>query len=105
MNKGDTLRLNLNFTYDGEPLGNFDEMEFQLNKHNDPNAYTFKLSDNTIKYDVELERYYIELTQEQTFTLTNRTEYQLRVLKNGEVHSSDIGTFNVGNVLSASVLL
>lgn len=105
MNKGDTIRLNLNFTIDGVPLEEtYEEMELQINEDNTKGSLKFLLSKGEIKWDSEMNMHYVELTQEESFSLSAMIRFQLRIMNGGKVISSDIGRFNIGEVLSKEVL-
>ncbi len=112
-NKGDTLRLILNYQLNGEDLEKdyFDDIELQLNSQSGRNSVKLLYSLGEIIFDDELSKYVVYLSQEQTFKLKQNqlnedsdVEYQLRVLLNSTVVSSDIGTFTIGPVLSKKVL-
>ena len=109
MNKGDSIRLNLNFTVgkNKEPIteGMFEEMELQLNKQTfGQYSVKFLLSKGEIEWDEDLGLYVAYLSQEDSFKLSNVVEYQLRCYSDGVVVSSRVGRFFLGNVLSKDIL-
>jgi len=109
MNKGDSIRLKLNFTIGSKKLpieeGMFSEMELQLNKQTFGQYHVkFLLSKGEIVWDEDLGLYVAYLSQEDSFKLSNEVDYQLRCYNDGVVVSSKIGSFCLGNVLSREVL-
>ena len=113
INKGDTLQLILNYQLNGSDLEQdyFDDIELQLNSQSGRNSVKLLYSLGEIVWDSEKNKYVVYLSQEQTFKLKQNqlnedsdVEYQLRVLLNSAVVSSDVGTFTIGPVLSKKVL-
>lgn len=110
MNKGDTISFTLDFLIDGEqPLEKnaYHEMELQLNEEGGTRKNIKLLySTGDIQWDDDLEKYVVSLTQEQTFMLPNKMEYQLRILdeESNEIYSSQIGRFCLGDALSKMIL-
>lgn len=110
MNKGDTISFTLDFLIDGEqPLQKdaYYEMELQLNEEGGTRKNIKLLySTGQIKWDDDLEKYVVSLSQEETFRLSNRMDYQLRILdeESEEIYSSEIGHFCLGDVLSKTIL-
>lgn len=105
-NRGDTLSIVLDYQFNGKDIeeGQFDEMEFQIGPQSNTNSRKFLLSQDEIYWDDDEECYCVDLSQADTFALPRRFKYQLRVLKDGEVVSSDISHATVGEVLSSNVL-
>ena len=107
MNKGDSLRLVLDFSVNGKEIEQeqFEEIELQLNKEG-YGGYCVKLllSKGDMEWDEELSKYVAFLPQEETFKLSEMVEYQLRCYKDGTVISSNIGHFRLGEVLSRRIL-
>ena len=116
-NEGDTTILMLNYTLNGEALteNSYQEMELQINPQGSFNAVKKLLSDGGIAWDsVSYEEngttktftgYVVYLTQEETFKIRKGTAtFQLRIMQNDEVGSSDITSMNVGDALSTKVL-
>ena len=109
-NKGDTISFTLDFLIDGKtPLEKdaYHEMELQLNEEGGTRKnIKLLLSAGQIQWDDDLGKYVVSLTQDQTFMLPNRMEYQLRILdeESEEIYSSKIGYFCLGDVLSKTVL-
>lgn len=112
-NKGDTLKLILNYTLNDTPIAEkkFDEIELQLNSQVNRNSVKLLQSLGEIKYDKLTEKYVCYLSQAQTFKLKqdalnedSDVDYQIRLLNNGGVVSSDVGTFTLGAVLSKRIL-
>ena len=106
MNRGDTIRIFLDFELDGQPLEKdvYDEIELQLNEDKTINALKLKMTDGRILWDDEQGKYYVDITQEESFKLKNPFRYQLRVMNASAVVSSGIGSMNIGEVLSKEVL-
>ena len=107
MNKGDTIRLILDYSINEDPIteGQFDDLELQLNKDAFGKFHLKKLlSQNDITWDAELGKYVCHLSQEETFNLPNVVEYQLRCYDDGSVVSSRIDRFFIGDTLSKEVL-
>lgn len=108
MNKGDTLRLILDFSVAGKEIteDQFDEIELQLNPES-YGKYNIKLlkSKGEIAWDSELNKFVGFITQENSFKLSDHNEYQLRCYMNGSVISSNIGHFCLGDVLSRMVIV
>ena len=101
-NKGDTLKLFLNFKYNGQPIAedDFEEMEFQILRAGVDGALT-----KTPTWDDTLNKYYISLSQSETFALPKNVRWQLRCLdSSSNVCSTNIGAFALGDVLSEEVL-
>lgn len=113
INKGDTLQLILNYQLNGEDLEKdyFDDIELQLNSQANRNSVKLLYSLGELIYDDNLGKYVGYLSQAQTFKLKQNVlnedsdvDYQIRVLLNGTVVSSDVGTFTIGPVLSKKIL-
>lgn len=109
MNKGDTLRLNLDFIDDdGNPIaeGQYSEMELQLNPDRiGVFSMKFLLSEGDIQWDEETSQYFVLIDQEDSFKLPNHVQYQLRCMNDdGVVISSEVSSFCIGNVLSSNIL-
>ena len=106
MNRGDTIRIYLDFELDGQPLEKdvYDEIELQLNEDKTINALKLKMTDDRILWDDEQGKYYVDITQEESFKLKNPFRYQLRIMNADAVVSSGIGSMNIGDVLSKEVL-
>lgn len=100
MNSGDTLKIILNYTVDGEPLpANFEgEIEFSIG------SKRYLLSEAQIGYEDGV-GYCIHLSQEDTFDLSGVSSYQIRI-KNaeGEVVSSGIEKLSFGKSLSKETI-
>lgn len=118
MNRGDTSYLMLNYTINGDPLieGGYEEIELQLNSERNFANVKKLLSKGdiqwgTLNYDDpdgttrSFTGYYAHLSQEETFRLNHgRVNVQIRVLWNGDVGSSAVADFTLGQVLSEKVL-
>ncbi len=117
MNRGDTAYLMLNYTFNGEPLvqGAYQEIELQINPQNGSTGVKKLLSKNEIQWgsltyeeggmEKTFTGYYVSLSQEDTFSLSNGTNrVQLRVMADDEVGSSQVSTVKLGQVLSNKVL-
>lgn len=113
MNKGDTVMLTLDYKLNEQALtkDGYDEIELQLNAQTNRNSLKFLKSTGRIEWDETSSKFVIGLTQAETFKLKENSlnedtdvEYQLRILLNGMVCSSDIGEFTIGPVLSRRVL-
>ena len=107
MNKGDTIRLILDYSINDAPIeeNQFEELELQLNKDSF-GKYNIKklLSTGGIFWDTNLSKYVSFLSQEESFKLPNKVDYQLRCYNDGSVISSCIGHFIIGDILSKEVL-
>lgn len=107
MNKGDTIRLILDYSINEDPIeeGQFDDLELQLNRDSFGKFHLKKLlSQGDIIWDTDLGKYVCYLSQEETFKLPNQVEYQLRCYDDNSVISSGIGRFCIGDTLSKEVL-
>ncbi len=107
MNKGDTIRLILDYSVNDEPLaeGQFDDLELQLNKESFGKFNIKKLlSRNDIVWDQDLGKYVCYLSQEESIKLPNRVDYQLRCYDGDSVVSSCISQFCIGDILSKEIL-
>lgn len=107
MNKGDTLDIVIDYTIDGDAFtkDQFQEIELQFENQYDSSKYVkLLLSNGDITWDEEVGKYVTALTQEQTFRLSPACNYQLRVLVDDIVVSSEIGTMTIGDTLSRTVL-
>ena len=107
MNKGDTLDIILSYQVDGTDFqkDQFQEIELQFENQYDSSKYVkLLLSNGDITWDDELGKYVTGLTQEQTFRLSPVCTYQLRVMLDDVVISSDIGEIEIGPTLSRKVL-
>lgn len=115
--EGDTTILMLDYQLNGENLteNTYDEIELQLNPQNSFNSVKKLLSKggitwSTVYYEEDGETktftgYVVELSQQDTFKLRDgKTSAQLRIMLDGEVGSSEISIFNIGNTLSTEVL-
>lgn len=110
MNKGDTLRLDLDFIDDeGNPIteGQYSEMELQLNPEKlGTFSMKFLLSKGEIEWDDEANVYYVLVSEEDSMKLPNIIQFQLRCYddSNGTVISSDVSSFNLGKLLSRKLI-
>ena len=107
MNKGDTLSIIINYKIDGQDFeeGDFQEIELQFENEYDSSKYVkLLLSKGDITWDSEIGKYVANLTQEQTFRLSPACSYQLRVMMDDVVVSSEIGQMSIGPALSRKVL-
>ena len=107
MNKGDTIRLILDYSINDEPIteGQFEDLELQLNKESFGKFNIKKLlSQNEIVWDSDLGKYVCYLSQEESFKLPNKVDYQLRCYEDGSVISSCISQFYIGDILSKETL-
>ena len=108
MNRGDARIISLNITIAGNPIAeNYaDEIELTINPETTCNCVKKKLSDGTIIWNVEKQKYIALLTQEDTFKLiVGNNTYQLRVKKDIEVVSSAIKYIKFGSTNSTEVLV
>ena len=107
MNKGDTLRLILDFPVNGKDItqDQFDELELQINPESF-GKYFVKLlkSKGELFWSDEFNKYVAIVNEENSFKLSEHNTYQLRCYKDGAVISSKIGHFDLGNVLSKTRL-
>lgn len=115
-NRGDTIDVSLAYTIDGEPIteGQFDEIEVYIGE----NRYTLEgetisttVGNTTtteiihqIVWDSELGMYTIFVSQEDSFKLTTKTEYQVRFKLGTKVFSSNIKYMPIGKTLSNEVI-
>ena len=118
MNRGDTAYLMLNYTINGDPLQEnaYQEIELQINRQSSSDSIKKLLSDNSIRWGTltyedneghtqSFTGYYASLSQEETFSLSaGKSNVQLRIMVNDEVGSSDVSSFDLGQVLSTKVL-
>lgn len=100
VNHGDTIYIELNYTVNGLPLNEYtwDDIEFMFG------SLRFSLTGNTVAYDETDHCYYVFITQQQTFSLPDIIEYQLRLYKDNEVISTKVQRMPLGKVLSTTVL-
>lgn len=105
-NQGDTIKLILDFTYNGQPLvqGAYAEMELQFEPQNREKSLKLTLTGGDIVWDSTESKYVANLTQAMTFNLPTSAKYQLRLKIGNEVRSSDIGIYYIGEALSSKVL-
>ena len=107
MNKGDSIRLVLDYSVNAKEIekDQFEEIELQLNKESF-GKYHIKLllSRGEIECDDEIKKYVAFLPQEESYKLPNKVDYQLRCYDNGSVISSNIGFFFLGDILSKEML-
>jgi len=99
-NRGDTLYIELDYTVNGEPLkdGEWDEIEFSFGENR------FLLSDGTVEWNPDAEKYCIWVDQSQSFNLNTRTEYQLRLRKGRDVISTKTKRVTIGDSISREVI-
>lgn len=101
MNKGDTIKIVLNYTVDNEPLPEdfTGEIEFTIG------SKRYTLTDETVAWDATEAAFVVNLSQADTFALGGTVQYQIRI-KNaeGSVVSSGIQTMKLGNTLSSSTI-
>lgn len=99
-NRGDTLDITLNYTINGQPIeqGQFSEIEVYIGE----NRYT--LTGNDIEWDSEQNAYVLFVDQEDSFKLTNKTEYQVRFKIGTRVISSNVKYMAIGKTLSNTVI-
>lgn len=104
MNRGDTLYISLDYTFNDMPIeeGQFDEIEMTINKQSKSNCIRLTLSNGRLQWDGT--HYYAMLTQEETFKLNDKNEVQTRFRIGNEVESSPIDTIDLGDSLSKRVL-
>jgi len=99
-NRGDTIDVSLAYTIDGEPIteGQCDEIEVYIGE----NRYT--LTGGDIVWDSAQAKYTIFVDQEDSFKLTQKTEYQVRFKLGAKVISSNIKYMPIGKTLSNEVI-
>lgn len=99
-NKGDTIRIILDYTVNGQAIseGEFDEIEFTLGKK----QYT--LTKHDIVWDSEIEKYVVFASQSDTFAFGVNVPYQLRVRKGIDVGSTNINNMLIGPVISNTII-
>ena len=109
--QGDTTKIYLDYTYDGTPIeekDNITQLVLQLNSEGQTNAQTYKLVDSSPDARLILKdagddgKYYIKLTQEDSIALGRTIRFQLSVMIGTDVYSSDIGSMTVGELLRTS---
>ena len=108
-NKGSTLNLILDFTFDDEPLyeDQFVEMELQLNEESGcKKSVKLLLSEGGIRWSEDEGKYVAYLTQEDTIDLPDIIAYQLRAMEedSNEVYTWPIGHFSMDGILSKKIL-
>lgn len=113
MNRGDTVALMLNYLVNGASIGqgDFDDIELQINRDGSATSIKKLLSKGEIVWETleyaggTFTGYVVHLSQEETFALREgESQVQLRVLKRGQVGSSEISDFSLDAVLSKQVL-
>jgi len=113
MNRGDTVALMLNYQINGTPLteDGYQEIELQINNETASKSIKKLLSQGDIVWETltysggTFTGYVVHLDQNETFLLrSGESQVQLRVKKDGEVGSSDMSEFDLGDVLSQKVL-
>ena len=107
MNKGDSIRLVLDYSVNGKEIkkDQFEDLELQLNKESFGKYHVkLLLSRGEMAWDEDLQKYVAYLPQEESFKLPNKVEYQLRCYNDGSVISSNIGFFFMGDILSKEML-
>lgn len=109
IHQGDSYKLYLDYTVNDEPIKNeYADIEFAiqaLNQNGVTTTLLFYLSKDEIKWDETEEKFYIHLTQDQTFLFNERIKYQLRLyLGNGDVYADDGNCQSIGKTLSKKVL-
>ena len=112
-NRGDTIALMLNYQVNGVNIGqgDFDDIELQINKDGSSTGIKKLLSKGEIVWESldysggTFTGYVVHLSQDETFALREgESQVQLRVLKRGQVGSSEISDFSLDAVLSNKVL-
>lgn len=106
MNRGDTIYFQLDFTINEEPLGKdeYDEIELQFNPQGNFSSLKLLMSKGEIEWDEDYGKYIAFLDQDATFKLPRVVEYQLRLKIGTDVVSSNIESFDLGEVLSRRTL-
>lgn len=109
IHQGDSYPVYLSYLVNDEPLKNeYAEMEFSINamdQNGVTNTFLFYLSKQEIMWDEIEEKFYIRLTQDQTFLFDRNIKYQLRLqLPNGDVYGDDGNCQPIGKTLSKKVL-
>ena len=105
MNEGDTLKIILAYTVDGQPIeeGQFDEIEFSIGNK----RYT--LEDGVV-WDSELGMYTIFISQADSFAIglykgaKDFTNYQLRLRQGVWVASTKIKKLFLGETISNNII-
>lgn len=109
IHQGDSYSIYLDYYINNEPLTNeYADLEFTI-KALDQNGISrtlqFYLSKGEIQWDDDEGKFYISLSQEETFLFNEAIVYQLRVyLENGDVYADDVNCSEVGKSLSKKVL-
>lgn len=121
-NRGDTSYLLLDCTLNGEPIGDgqCEEIEVQINPQDNFRGVKKLLSKGEVVYmtDMEYETkegdvwvtktftgYVCSLSQKDTFTISKgKSNFQIRALYNGEVGSTKLIPLEIGDSLSTEVL-
>lgn len=111
MNKGDSIRLILDYSIKGKEIqkDQFDEIELQLNRESF-GKYNVKLllSEGDMAWNDDIQKYVAFLPIEESFKMPNEVDYQLIVYNNvtdasGKTFrsavSSRIGRFFLGDIL------
>ena len=107
MNKGDSIRLILDYSINGKDIekDQFEDLELQLNKESFGKYHVkLLLSKGDMEWDESLKKYVVFLPQEESYKLPDFVEYQLRCYSLGSVVSSNIGRFFLGEILSRGMM-
>lgn len=109
IHQGDSYPLYLDYYVNGEAIKNeYAEMEFTIestNQNGVTSTFLFYLSKNEIVWDEVEQKFYIRLTQDQTFLFNERIKYQLRLaVGNGDVYADDGNCSKIEKSLSKKVL-
>lgn len=100
MNRGDTLKILLDYTINGAPIEDMDldEIEFTIGSR------SFTMTDGDIAQDQETGKYSIILSQAATLSLGKTAAFQVRFKKGDEVTSTQIDTIRLGRSLSKEII-
>ena len=102
MNRGDTVKIILDYTVDGAPIAenDFDEIEFTIGSK----RYTLTGQTPGVVWDGDLGAYTVTLSQADTMALQGRNNYQIRLKKGSSVVSSGISTLTLGKSISRTTI-
>lgn len=109
IHQGDSYKLYLDYYVNDEPIQNeYTELEMTMScilENGVSKEFKFYFSKGDISWDETEEKFFIRLSQEQSFLFNKQITYQLRVyLPNGDVYAEDINKACIGNTLSRTVL-
>ena len=109
IHQGDSYKIYLDYYVNGEPIQNeYADVELTIScliKTGASKEFKFYYSDGSLLWDLDENKFFFRLSQEDSFLFDNEITYQLRLcFPNGDVYAEDAHTEPIGSTLSRTLL-